>query len=351
MDTKPILLAVACLLIGFFLSTSLYRNHSKTQIASHVRYSLSEITQLETNSKNANPSKLEPPTPTPAKPPRKLTREELNQALDHDDVCLIFNTGYSESDMRQALIERLHSSVLKQVMNENGPYQGQVARNANSITQFYNALLYANLLSGIKSPTIDYPYSLELLAQLYQENPNNGAFPLYTAYILSLTKQPEYLQKQWAEIGLRAPYFNTFTREIAEQSKNDLIQNAALCIATTEMLSRIPIPEPFFLKYLKELYPHPDQKTARLLVQFGYKLNQSPQSLAIEMMFGNRLVQYFWKESENKDPLPELKDLSTEIKTKDADYLAIESLHATPCDRGPFDLSYARQKKAGWSFH
>jgi hypothetical protein len=150
-------------------------------------------------------------------------------------------------------------------------------------------------------------------------------------------------------IALHSPDYDTFLHTIVQTIQIQVNRNATLWLASKTVISQIPVPYPLVPQFFKLIFPNPTPEEARLISEFALKINQSDHVFELEYAVGQKIVEKFWPLAYPNQKLPKLRSLNENSKIdSDANTLLLEAIKSVPCNRGPLDTQFEKEKNEGW---
>lgn len=247
----------------------------------------------------------------------KLT---LAQALKNDDVCEVARAlSGARSDFAAAgLLPWIGHSLgpFNELVSATGPLRGQPLLNSRQrSTRFFNALLLADLLSGVRGASVDLDRARSILQDLEHEDPGNGAYAYFRLAVESKQGRDESELQETIHDIARADRFDSYLSSFARELHRLGWETPSLHLFVRSVLANLPVPKYDVSRdILRSAVAESRSATsvrmdvraiARLLVQEGTRAERGYQSygfLPIEYEAGRSL----WRQSVDitVEPLP-----------------------------------------------
>lgn len=244
----------------------------------------------------------------------------------------------------------------------SGPFQGnQSLDDILPAVKFFNALLFAGMVTGVDSKDVDYPEALQLLQRLEASDSLNAAYPLFHAAILHKTNAPPEDVRAMLAQALSRPHFDTFERRITEAIYRQSFASVMAFFYAEALLHSMPVVDWSPVSSLFKEHLGKDAELDRAAIAFGKRLRTQGERTdgefefilwsALEYEYGNFIQQLAWKNAFPGKPEPVYKR-SQEIRKTHED---LEDLNGqmdailrkgAPCDPKVFQDIYSWNRKA-----
>lgn len=135
-------------------------------------------------------------------------------------------------------------AVLNELFTVQGPLQGFLGRPGLIPIEFFNALILADRWMGAKvQQSFDLERSRQIMEDLKQRDPTNGAYSFFLAEILSrLGSDDETVLREYEESFTR-PRFDTFVTTIARHMVERGLINVSYLMTAIGISASFPIPD------------------------------------------------------------------------------------------------------------
>lgn len=362
-------LTVACTLVliavffyWLFGGQKAHSNHSEKSISTNQRskekyYSIPEIAQMRGDdhkvSIKANEEIL-------------FNEDEILSVLQANDICEVTQKIPSLKNDLKSVLEtffRLHSPVqnnLEDVQLIEPMFKGPLRGNPNiddilPAIKFFNALLFGDMVEGVKSQDLDYYKSVELLERLEANDPSNAAYPFFRAAVLNKMKAPESEIQSVLLEAFNRPNFDTFERRIAEAVYRQSFASVTAYFYAEALLYKMPVVNwsPILQILKKTLGKNPEFD--RAAIAFAKRLRLQGDGVdgefefilwsAVEYEYANIFEKYAWKSAFPTAPLPKPKRAKDLPKNHSELEILFEKMDAmqtkgAPCDPTVYQKVY-----------
>ncbi len=213
---------------------------------------------------------------------KKISNDELQNFIEQDDICKLIISEAALKDGVLALLkapDKIKVDAEKDKMLEElfgGAMKGTESKNENAdlILDYYNALLFADLLMPVQGIYKDLNRADIMLADLEARDPDNGAYTFFRAFVLHKKNVDNTQIKNEFLKSFHAPRINFFITDITQRILEKSYSSSAYYHLATESMRQMPIPDSYSVyKLLQELLKSSD-------VAF----NQGAYSLGMKMM-------------------------------------------------------------------
>jgi hypothetical protein len=214
-----------------------------------------EISPTPTASPTPTPSPSPIATATPKSALATPTPEDhipLWLIIQRNELCRYVKLSPEMPDLGRALLQVAGGPtqpsadrVLNELYDLHGPFSGKINSQValqSEPTQFYSALLAADLLTGQKLPKTNFENAEYLFAALEQMDPQNGAYPFFHAALLQKMKSNPHDIQMALLRALGATHFEIYLDEIQSRFYQRGLINPTGWLATKTLTSRLPSP-------------------------------------------------------------------------------------------------------------
>lgn len=364
MKKKFWVIVIAAALIALLLANQISdKKDSKDQNSKRQKrsyYSLVEIAQMRVSDSKNNVANTDSPT---------LSESEKMDLLESNDICEIlkkFPSIKNEVNSRNPDLDTLFR--LRSPVSENpedvklispvfrGPFTGdQNFVDVLPAVKFFNALLLANMVAGVKSEYVDTREAIKALEQLENEDSSNAAYPLFRAAILHKTGASAADIHLALMTAFSLPHFDTFERRIAEAIYRQSFASVAAFFYAEPIISKMPVADWSPILALLREHLGKDSVLDRAALAFAKRLRMRGERVdgefdfvlwsSLEYAFADVFEKYAWKSAYPNLPQPKPKSWRDLIKKHEGLRGLEEQMEnilqkKTPCDPVVFQNIY-----------
>jgi len=188
--------------------------------------------KIETNDARKLANISTTPTTTPANQQTPILTDPLKEILKNKDFCSYYNFREAHRqftpEQEDLLAEHLYGSKNATKPNEekfwtledyftlsHGNISDALGPEKQTILHFYNALFLSNLLSG-QATSPNLTRASEILTELKNRDPNNGAFPFMLAAVKQEMHAPQIEIDEDLQLAMQAEYFDIFQSSVLQ---------------------------------------------------------------------------------------------------------------------------------------
>ena len=235
----------------------------------------------------------------------RLEGEELNKTIDEGDICKLTERGVSLKDAVLALAkapDKIRVAPEEDSLLEKLFGSVESGENSGLILDFYNALLFADLLNPVHTEYKDEAKAEKLFASLEERDPTNGAYYFFRAYVLKEAgAAPEIVKAEFVK-SFNCTHFDSFVTDVSSRIFEKGFGSAVHFWLAREAISKMPFPNyTVVYKLLGELIKTSDAefaaqaaKLGQLLMQPGLRADgkyEFTQWLAMEYLIGSGIIK------------------------------------------------------------